>query len=93
MEVAKEQIKIAFDQAEKEVIDLHKRVSEGLLTAKLNGRQIGRVKGNKYITSKEKKSLKNSKDFNGSNNDEEVMKICGISKNTYYKYKRELKDN
>lgn len=95
MEVAKEQIKIAFDQAEKEVIDLHKRVSEGLLTAKLNGRQIGRVKGNKYITSKEKKSkeliLKNSKDFNGSNNDEEVMKICGISKNTYYKYKRELK--
>ena len=97
MEVAKEQIKIAFDQAEKEVTDLHKRVSEGLLTAKLNGRQIGRVKGNKYITSKEKKSkeliLKNSKDFNGSNNDEEVMKICGISKNTYYKYKRELKDN
>ena len=97
MEVAKEQIKIAFDQAEKEVIDLHKRVSEGLLTAKLNGRQIGRVKGNKYITSKEKKSkeliLKNSKDFNGSNSDEEVMKICGISKNTYYKYKRELKDN
>ena len=97
MEVAKEQIKIAFDQAEKEVMDLHKRVSEGLLTAKLNGRQIGRVKGNKYITSKEKKSkeliLKNSKDFNGSNNDEEVMKICGISKNTYYKYKRELKDN
>ena len=97
MEVAKEQIKIAFDQAENEVIDLHKRVSEGLLTAKLNGRQIGRVKGNKYITSKEKKSkeliLKNSKDFNGSNNDEEVMKICGISKNTYYKYKRELKDN
>lgn len=97
MEVAKEQIKIAFDQAEKEVIDLHKRVSEGLLTAKLNGRQIGRVKGNKYITSKEKKSkeliIKNSKDFNGSNNDEEVMKICGISKNTYYKYKRELKDN
>ena len=97
MEVAKEQIKIAFDQAENEVIDLHKRVSEGLLTAKLNGRQIGRVKGNKYITSKEKKSkeliLKNSKDFNGSNSDEEVMKICGISKNTYYKYKRELKDN
>ena len=97
MEVAKEQIKIAFDQAEKEVTDLHKRVSKGLLTAKLNGRQIGRVKGNKYITSKEKKSkeliLKNSKDFNGSNNDEEVMKICGISKNTYYKYKRELKDN
>ena len=97
MEVAKEQIKIAFDQAEKEVTDLHKRVSEGLLTAKLNGRQIGRVKGNKYITSKEKKSkeliLKNSKDFNGSNSDEEVMKICGISKNTYYKYKRELKDN
>lgn len=96
MEVAKEQIKIAFEQAEKEVTDLHKRVSEGLLTSKLNGKQIGRVKGKTYTSTKEKRCkdiiLKNSRDFNGTNTDEEVMKICGISRNSYYKYKSILKE-
>ena len=91
MALAKEQIKLGFQKAEDEVNYLHKRTSEGLLTAKLNGR----IKGNKYTTSKEKISkeiiLKNSKDFNGTNTDTEVMKICGISRNTYFKYKKELK--
>lgn len=95
MELAKEQIKIAFNQAEKEVQDLHVRTSEGIKTAKLNGKQIGRIKGKTYTSQKEKISkeiiLKNSRDFNGTNTDEEVMKICGISRNSYYKYKRELK--
>ena len=95
MVLAKEQIKLAFQKAEDEVNYLHKRTSEGILTAKLNGRQIGRVKGNVYKTKKEitckEVILKNSKDFNGNNTDEEVMKICGISRNSYYKYKRELK--
>ena len=36
LELAKEQIKIAFMQAEKEVEDLHQRTREGILTAKLN---------------------------------------------------------
>ena len=95
MELAKEQIKIAFSQAEKEVQDLHVRTSEGIKTAKLNGKQIGRIKGKTYTSQKEKISkeiiLKNSRDFNGTNTDEEVIKICGISRNSYYKYKRELK--
>lgn len=97
MELAKEQIKIAFNQAEKEVQDLHVRTSEGIKTAKLNGKQIGRIKGKTYTSQKEKISkeiiLKNSRDFNGTNTDEEVIKICGISRNSYYKYKRELKNN
>jgi DNA invertase Pin-like site-specific DNA recombinase len=96
MELAKEQIKIAFEQSEKEVNDLHQRVSEGLKIAKLNGKQIGRVTGNKYTTKKEISCkeiiLKNSKDFNGTNSDEEVIRICRISRGSYYKYKRELKD-
>lgn len=37
--LAKEQIQIAFAQAEKEVTDLHQRTKEGLVTAKLNGKQ------------------------------------------------------
>ena len=95
MTLAKEQIRIAFEQAEKEVLDLHQRTSEGIKTAKLNGKQIGRIKGNKYTTKKETAAkeiiLKNSKDFNGTNTDSEVIKIAGISRNSYYKYKAELK--
>lgn len=53
MTLAKEQIRIAFEQAEKEVLDLHQRTSEGMKTAKLNGKQIGRIKGNKYTSKKE----------------------------------------
>lgn len=96
MELAKEQIKIAFDQSEKEVNDLHQRISEGLLSRKLRGESVGRIKGKTYKTKKEitckEVILKNSKDFNGNNSDDEVMKICGISRNSYYKYKRELKN-
>jgi len=96
IELAKAQIRIAFEQAEKEVVDLHQRTSEGMKTAKLNGKQIGRVTGRKYISRKEKRAkaiiLKNSRDFNGTNTDPEVIKIAGISRNSYYKYKTELKE-
>ena len=44
MTLAKEQIKLAFEQSEKEVADLHQRTCEGLVTAKLNGKQVGRKK-------------------------------------------------
>ena len=92
--LAKEQIQIAFNQAEKEVQDLHQRTREGIETARLNGKQIGGVTGKKLITKKSIEAkeiiLKNSKDFNGTNTDIEVMKIAGISRNSYYKYKREL---
>ncbi len=92
--LAKEQIQIAFNQAEKEVQDLHQRTREGIETARLNGKQIGGVTGKKLTTKKSIEAkeviLKNSKDFNGANTDIEVMKIAGISRNSYYKYKREL---
>lgn len=94
MALAEEQIKIAFNQSEKEVMDLRQRTSEGMLTAKLNGKQIGNQKGVKLITKKSIKAKedikKYSKDFNGSLKDTEVMKLLGISRNTYYKYKKEL---
>ena len=41
--LAIKQIQIAFDQSEKEVMDLRQRTKEGLVTAKLNGKQIGNV--------------------------------------------------
>lgn len=95
MALAKEQIRLAFEQSEKEVSDLHQRTKEGIETARLNGKQIGRIQGKKYPTKKEIAAkeiiLKNSKDFNGTNTDSEVIKIAGISRNSYYKYKAELK--
>ena len=92
--LAKEQIKIAFDQAEKEVEDLHQRTKEGIETARLNGKQIGQKKGIKLTTKKSiiaKEQIKKySKDFDGTLKDVEVMKLIGIARNSYYKYKKEL---
>ena len=93
--LAKEQIILAFAQAEKEVQDLHQRTKEGIETARLNGKQIGQRQGIKLTTKKSIKAkediIKYSKDFKGSLADVDVMKLIGISKNSFYKYKRELK--
>ena len=93
--LAREQIRLAFEQAEKEVKDLQQRTREGIETARLNGKQIGMQPGIKLTT---KKSIaakeiiqKHSKDFSGTLSDAEVMKLAGISRNSYYKYKRELR--
>ncbi len=94
MELAKEQIIIAFEQAEKEVTDLHQRTKEGIETARLNGKQIGQRPGATLTTKKsivaKADIVKYSKDFNGTLNDAECMRMIGIARNTYYKYKREL---
>ena len=96
MALAQEQIRLAFEQSEKEVEDLHQRTREGIETARLNGKQIGQRPGAKLITKKSiaaKETIrKHSQDFNGSLNDLEVMQLTGLSRNTYYKYKRELRN-
>lgn len=92
--IARKQIVIAFEQAEKEVKDLSQRTKEGMITAKSNGKQIGQAKGTKLVTKKsiEKKLQikKYCKDFNGTLNDKDTMKLLGIARNTYYKYKKEI---
>lgn len=95
MSLAKEQIRLAFEQAEKEVADLHQRTREGIETARLNGKQIGQVPGAKLYV-KKKKPMKEqikrkSKAFGGSYTDADLIKILGIARNTYYKYKREIR--
>jgi DNA invertase Pin-like site-specific DNA recombinase len=115
MELAKEQIIVAFEQSEKEVTDLRQRTKEGLMTAKLNGKQLGRKSNSKVDVRKKKPIMEiikeKSKDFNGQNNDKEVIAIINstlitindkhnhnskisahISRNTYYKYKKELSE-
>lgn len=94
LEVAKEQIKYAFEQSEKEVSDLRQRTKEGIETARLNGKQIGQKKGAKLNIKKKEptkqKIIKYSKHFNGSLNDKECIQLIGIARNTFYKYKKEL---
>ena len=96
MALAKEQIKLAFQQSEKEVADLHQRTKEGIETARLNGKQIGQKEGAKLTTKKSLASkeviLKHSKDFNGTLADADVITLTGLARNTYYKYKKELKE-
>ena len=94
LDLAKQQIRIAFEQAEKEVQDLHQRTKEGIETARLNGKQIGQRPG-AILNVKKKEPLKKqiralSKSFDGNNTDLQVMKITGLAKNTYYKYKKEI---
>ena len=92
--LAEQQIKLAFEQSEKEVKDLQQRTKEGIETARLNGKQIGLEKGTKLTTKKSIEAkdqiIKYSKDFKGTLKDTEVIKLVGISRNSYYKYKKEL---
>lgn len=94
MILAKDQIRLAFERAEKEAKYNSVRTSEAMLVAKANGKRIGNSKGDKLVT---KKSIaakemikKHSKDFQGTLTDKEVITLAKVSKNSYYKYKREL---
>lgn len=96
MKLAEKQVELAFEQAQKERDDLSERTKQGLQTAKLNGKQLGRAKGTVVVTKKsdesKKKILKYSKTFGGDLSDKDLIKLLGIDKNTYYKYKKELKN-
>ena len=93
--LAREQIRLAFEQAEKEVSDSRQRTKEGIETARKNGKQIGQKSGaaltiKKAIATKEI-IQKHSKDFGGSLSDADCMTLAKCSRNTFYKYKAELK--
>ena len=95
MALAKEQITIAFEQAQKEVDDLHQRTAEGIQTARLNGKQIGQKPGAKLNVKKKAPAMERikalSKDFDGDLKDADVMQLVGLARNTYYRYKGELR--
>ena len=101
-ETPNNRIELAFQDAENEVKRLKDRTREGIEKARLNGKQIGRKTGAK-ITTKRSEEVKQiikakSKDFGGNMSDVEVIAyVKGITKggkfsrNSYYKYKAELK--
>ena len=89
--LARKQIEQAFQVSEKEVSDLSQRTKEGLI-----GKDVGRPVG---ATGTQKKKadpakaeiLKKSRDFQGTLTDADMMKLLGLARNTYYKYKKELR--
>lgn len=101
MKLAERQIEIAFQTAQAEVDYLHQRTKEGVLKAQAKGKQIGRKEGTKAgkdfreskkaIKAKEK-ILEHSKDFNGKLSDTDCIAVAGVSRNTFYKLKKQLKE-
>ena len=87
-------LRLAFEQSEKEVQDLRQRTKEGMQTARLSGKQIGQASGTKFVTKKSIAAkeiiLKHNKTFGGSLNDLETITQAGITRKTFYKYKKEL---
>ena len=78
--IAEKQIRIAFEQAEKELDDLHQRTREGIETARLAGKQIGQLQGRKLnvkkaATAKEIIKL-HSREYGGS------LLVAGITTGT-----------
>ena len=96
MALAKKQVMDAFEDAENEVKRLHQRTKEGMLTARLEGKQIGRKEGTTIETTKAKETkeliLKHSKTFDGTLTDKEVITLAGVHRETYYIYKKQLKE-
>lgn len=64
-------------------------------TAKANGNKVGIKKGTKLTTKKsvymKDKIRQYSHEFEGNMADNELIKTLGIARNTYYKYKKQLK--
>lgn len=99
-QLAKKQIRLAFEQSQKEVDFIHKATADGVREAKAQGKQVGRAKGaivttKKSITAKALIEKHNKVFGNGSLNDIDTMALISgqlgtIARNSYYKYKREL---
>lgn len=90
----KDNIRLAFQQAEHERLFLIKRVTEGKSKSE---KPQGRPEGSHNIKTDKADHIKKvireqSKDFEGKFSDAKIMReyLEGIARNTYYKYKKEL---
>ena len=83
MPFARRQIQLAFQQAQKEIEDIHQRTREGIETARRNGKKIGQVRGRQLLIKKkgpvQQLILKHSRTFGGLNSDREVIVIINAS--------------
>ena len=72
-----------------------RRTKDGLEKARSRGKKLGQPEGAKLDIKKAKRAkgiiLRINKNFCGNFNDEETQRYLDVCRNTYYKYKRELK--
>lgn len=96
LSLAEADIKLAFEQSAKEVADLRERTRQGVAKARENGKVLGRPAGRTYETKKSivcKKSMRqHCREFGGSLTDAQCRKMLGISKEAYYKYKKQIRE-
>ena len=94
MLLAQRQFIAAFEQAEKEVEDLRQRTREGFTPEarrKISESKQGRTLVTKKSLDVKPKIKRLAKAFGGDFKDKEVIEFLQIDRNTYYKYKREMK--
>ena len=115
LQLAEKQVQDAFDQANKELLDIRKRTSQALQRKIAENKtlpkdqqiRIGTQKGDTFTTKKKKIAIKRIKEgIEKGYSDEMIMnniagdlrkqlpdsKCKDISRSTYYKYKRELRE-
>lgn len=96
MAVAEQQIILAFQESEREVLRLRERTREGIVTAKAKGKRPGRKENAKVITKRsiyvKQRITELSKEFDGNLKDKDIIELLHVGHNTYYKYKNELKE-
>lgn len=94
LDLVKEQIRLAFERAESEVIYLRTRIKEGMAASGAAEKIEAARTGQTYETSKAKKAKefiwKRNRGFGGDLSNEETWKLAGISKMTFYRYQKEL---
>ena len=94
--IGKKKKEISTSQFSYEIIKAGKRqIPKVLLSDVPHTAKIGLEKGTTLTTEKSVKAKeiikKHATDFGGTLSDKDVMTLCKVSRNTYYKYKRELK--
>lgn len=97
--IARQQIEIAFQQADKEGKDISIRVSEGMNTVQADGKtarqHLSESRTGKRYESEQKKRLKNlikksSESFDGTLSNKELIENLQISERTFFNYKKEI---
>lgn len=93
-DIVREQIRHSFNAAESEVTHLHDRVKKGMADKGAGAKIAASRQGRTFETKKEREAKvtirKHSRDFGGSLNDADCMKLIGISRGSFYKYKKAL---
>ena len=87
--IIKGQIKIGFEQSEKEVNDLSKRTKEALAVLKEKGKELGRPK--RRIPETIKKDIIENYILSRKKKGKDFMEVYKISKPTFYIWLREIK--